>query len=140
MAPQRNMFLRQRENTAIMEETFSTLSVPRCCNQDQLAVAFRSPCGSGFEHLHRSPASRTRRRKGNPVIGCITGSPCSWRDINTGPAPPGWGSLESETVKYGHESRGGIPTLARSSKNYERQTRPRVREVAPSQQNATVCQ
>jgi hypothetical protein len=28
------------------------------------------------------------------------------RDVNTGPGPPGWGSLESETVKYGHESRG----------------------------------
>jgi hypothetical protein len=26
-------------------------------------------------------------------------------DINTGTDPPGWGSLESETVKYGHESR-----------------------------------
>jgi hypothetical protein len=23
-----------------------------------------------------------------------------------GSGPPGWGSLESETVKYGHESRG----------------------------------
>jgi hypothetical protein len=23
-----------------------------------------------------------------------------------GPGPPGWGSLESERVKYGHESRG----------------------------------
>jgi hypothetical protein len=27
-------------------------------------------------------------------------------DINKGPGPPGWGTLESETVKHGHESRG----------------------------------
>jgi hypothetical protein len=41
--------------------------------------------------------------------------PSSWRynwailflgNISTGPDPPGWGSLQSETVKYGHESRG----------------------------------
>jgi hypothetical protein len=25
-------------------------------------------------------------------------------DINTGPGAPGWGSLESETVKCGHET------------------------------------
>jgi hypothetical protein len=31
------MFRRQRENT-ILEEMFSTRSVPRCSNQDQLAV------------------------------------------------------------------------------------------------------
>jgi hypothetical protein len=43
-----------------------------------------SVCGDVFEHLHRSPGSRRRRRKGNPVPGGITGSPCSWRDINTG--------------------------------------------------------
>jgi hypothetical protein len=27
-------------------------------------------------------------------------------DINGGPDPPGWGNLESETVKCGHESCG----------------------------------
>jgi hypothetical protein len=39
-----------------------------------------SPCGGVVEYLHRSPASRRRRRKK--------------------------GSLESETVEYGHESHG----------------------------------
>jgi hypothetical protein len=34
--------------------------------------------GGGFEYLHRSPASRRRRRKRNPVSGGITGVPCSW--------------------------------------------------------------
>jgi hypothetical protein len=52
--------------------------------------------GGGSKCLHRSPASRKRRRKGNPVPG----------DINTGTWAPGWGSLESETVKCGHESCG----------------------------------
>jgi hypothetical protein len=36
------------------------------------------PCGGGLEYLHRSPASRKRRQKGNPVPGGITGPPCSW--------------------------------------------------------------
>jgi hypothetical protein len=31
----------------------------------------------GLEYLHRCPASRKRRRKGNPVPGGITGPPCS---------------------------------------------------------------
>jgi hypothetical protein len=37
-----------------------------------------SPCGGRLEYLHRSPATRRRRRKGNPVPGVITGVPCSW--------------------------------------------------------------
>jgi hypothetical protein len=35
-------------------------------------------CGGGLEYLDRSPASRKRRRKGNPVLGGITGPSCSW--------------------------------------------------------------
>jgi hypothetical protein len=34
--------------------------------------------GGELEYHHRSPASRKRRRKGNPVPGGITGPPCSW--------------------------------------------------------------
>jgi hypothetical protein len=34
--------------------------------------------GGGFEYLHRSLASRRRRRKGNAVPEGITGPPCSW--------------------------------------------------------------
>jgi hypothetical protein len=37
-----------------------------------------SPCGGSFEYLHYSPASRWRRRKGNPMPGVTTGSPYSW--------------------------------------------------------------
>jgi hypothetical protein len=33
---------------------------------------------SGLEYLHRSPASRERRSKGNSVPGDLTGLPCSW--------------------------------------------------------------
>jgi hypothetical protein len=40
-----SMFPRQQENTAIMEETFSTRSVPICYKQDQLAVAVRELLG-----------------------------------------------------------------------------------------------
>jgi hypothetical protein len=31
-----------------------------------------------MQYLHRSPASRRRRRNGNSVHGGITGQPCSW--------------------------------------------------------------
>jgi hypothetical protein len=63
-------------------------------------------CGGGVKYLHRSPASRRRRRKENPVPGGITGPPFSWGIWIRGPGPPGWVSLESETVKCGHEFRG----------------------------------
>jgi hypothetical protein len=36
-------------------------------------LKFRVEAGSNL-----SPASRRRRRKGNPVAGAITGPPCSW--------------------------------------------------------------
>jgi hypothetical protein len=37
-------------------------------------------CGGWLEYLHRSPASRKRRQKGNPVPGGggIAEPPCSW--------------------------------------------------------------
>jgi hypothetical protein len=38
----------------------------------------QSPCGGGLEYLHRSPASRKRRRKGSPMTGGIPRPPCSW--------------------------------------------------------------
>jgi hypothetical protein len=38
----------------------------------------RIPCGGGIEYLRRSPASRKRRRKGNPVPGGKSGPTCSW--------------------------------------------------------------
>jgi hypothetical protein len=50
------------ERTAIREETFSTPSMPMCYNWDHLAVAVRPPRGGGFKYLHRSHASRWRRR------------------------------------------------------------------------------
>jgi hypothetical protein len=58
------------------------------------------------EYLHRSPASRRRGRKGNPVPGGLTGPTYSWGIKIRVPGPPGWGSLEYETVKYGQESHG----------------------------------
>jgi hypothetical protein len=60
----------RKSRDAIIEELlgkFSVLSVPRLYNVEQLR----------FEYVHRSPASRRRRRKGNPVPGSITGPRCS---------------------------------------------------------------
>jgi hypothetical protein len=51
-----------------------------CIQQRRLARAKTqdSPYGGGLQYLHRSPASRRRRRNGNPVPGGITGPPCFW--------------------------------------------------------------
>jgi hypothetical protein len=57
------------------------------------------------EYFHRSPASRRKRRKGNPVPGGITGPSCSWGIWIREPGPPGSRSLESERVKRDRESR-----------------------------------
>jgi hypothetical protein len=42
------------------------------------SILSTNPCGGGLEYLHRSPASRKRRQKRNPVAGGITGLPCFW--------------------------------------------------------------
>jgi hypothetical protein len=73
---------------------------------DDLRPAQMIPCGGGVQYLHRTLASRRRRRKGNPVPGGITGPPCSRGIQIRGPGTPGWGNLESETVKCGLQSRG----------------------------------
>jgi hypothetical protein len=66
----------------------------------------REPYGGGVEYLHSSPASRRRRRKGNPVPGVITGHPVPGGNRYGDLALQVWESLEPETVKCGHESRG----------------------------------
>jgi hypothetical protein len=55
--------------------------------------------------------SRGMRRKGNPGLGGVTVPPCSLAISLRGAGPPGWASLESEAVKYGHES----PRLGREN-------------------------
>jgi hypothetical protein len=58
-------------------------------------VLYSFPRGDGFKYLRVVGANE----KGTLFLG----------DINTEPGPPGWGSLESETVKYGHEFLGTRP-------------------------------
>jgi hypothetical protein len=72
---------------------FSTRSVPKCYKQGNLVLAVSLPSKPSFEYVHRIPASCRKWRKGNPVPGSIVGHP-----VEEG--------LESETVKYDHESRG----------------------------------
>jgi hypothetical protein len=69
---------------------------------------FSTPRGGGFEYLHRSPASRRRRRKGKSQI---------------------WDSKILSRVWNDSDSRK--TTLARASSIYKRQTRLLVREGAP---------
>jgi hypothetical protein len=54
--PQTSMFPWQIENTAIMEETFSTWCVLRCYKQGQLAVAVRELLGFSYCELLQSEA------------------------------------------------------------------------------------
>jgi hypothetical protein len=56
-----------------------------------LLLCYSTPCGGGFEYLHRNPASCRRRWKENPMPGVITGPPCSWGTYIQRPGPPGWG-------------------------------------------------
>jgi hypothetical protein len=46
------------------------------------------PCGGELEYLHRSSASRRKRRKGNAVRGGITGP--HWGTYIRGPGSPAW--------------------------------------------------
>jgi hypothetical protein len=69
------------------------------------------PCGGGVEYLHRSPASRRRRRKGKSRI---------------------WDSKVWSRVPRDLDSR--MTALARASSNCKRQTRPLVRESGSHQQ------
>jgi hypothetical protein len=57
--------------------------------------------GGGSEYLHRSPASRGRRRKGNPLPGGIIGHhvPGGYEYGNLALQV---GGVTDETVKYGY--------------------------------------
>jgi hypothetical protein len=57
---------------------YAEMSVP-------ISSRLQDPVWRGLEYLHRSLASRRRRRKGNPVPGIITGPPVTrghkYRDL-----------------------------------------------------------
>jgi hypothetical protein len=60
---------------------YAELDVQRSPASEDLsrwASRLSSPREGGFEYLHRSPASRRRRRKGSTAPGGITGPSCSW--------------------------------------------------------------
>jgi hypothetical protein len=77
------MFHTEYAVLTVNTELYIRLHISRCYK----------PCGGGVEYLHCSPASRRRRKR----TKCLKVQ---------GPGPPGWGCLESGTVKYGRESRG----------------------------------
>jgi hypothetical protein len=78
--------------------------------------------GGGLEYLHRSPASRKRRHKGNAVPGGTTGG-YKYGKL----AFQVWG-ISDETVKYGF---GFWTTQTIEWLHRKLQTRPLVREDAP---------
>jgi hypothetical protein len=91
------------------------------------------PCVGGVEYLHRSPASRRRRRKGNPVPGGINWATLFRGDIHTGIWPSRfggsriWDSQMWSWVPW--ESDLKMTTLARTSSNCKRQSQPLVRDA-----------
>jgi hypothetical protein len=73
-----------------MEELSFYVFMPRGYKLDEIWSLARTPCGSGFEYLHRSPAIRRRRQKEPSAWGCNWATPFLG-DINTGTWPSGWG-------------------------------------------------
>jgi hypothetical protein len=73
--------------------------------------AYGTPCAGGVEYLHRSPASRRRRRK--------------WKSRIWGNKIWSW---------YPRDSDPRMTALARTGNNCKGETRPFVRESAPHQQ------
>jgi hypothetical protein len=65
------------ETLELLEAVFSMRPVSRCYKQDKSDFS-ENPVWRLGRIFHRSPASRRRRRKANPVPGFITGPPSSW--------------------------------------------------------------
>jgi hypothetical protein len=74
-------------------------------------------CAFHVEAVKREPAAITSQvsrvvagSNTSTVALCVVGAtkrePSAWGICIRGPGPPGWGSLESETVRCGHGSRG----------------------------------
>jgi hypothetical protein len=103
---------RSRYNGELKHISSVTLKIdlwPRHFHEYELAVYIRSRVG-GVEYLHRSPASRRRRRKGKSrICDSKLWSRVPW---NSGPR---------------------MTALARTSNNCKRQTCPLVRKSAPHQ-------
>jgi hypothetical protein len=77
----------------------------------------------GFEYLYRSPASRRRRRKGNPSAWGYNRATLLLGDINI----RAWPSRLGEFRVWDSKIWSWVP-LARASSNCKRQTHPLVRE------------
>jgi hypothetical protein len=70
-------FLLEHKHKKLLREKclFVLLNIALCSAYYTVSAC---PRGGGIEYFHRSPASRKRRQKGNPVPGGITGPLCSW--------------------------------------------------------------
>jgi hypothetical protein len=111
-ASQTSIFARQRLET-VTGTVFSMRSVPRCYKQDSWSNELFDWRGERVARVEAGLNTSTVAllviggdEKGTQCPGNNNWPPCSWGILIRGPGPPGWGSLESETVKCGHESRG----------------------------------
>jgi hypothetical protein len=102
-------------------------------NDKVIFTAQGVPCGGGIEYLHRSPASRKRRRKGTQCPEVYLGHPVplgyKYRDL----ALQVGGVSRIGTMKYVLESHGTQTEsncAGETSSNSKLQTHPLVREGA----------
>jgi hypothetical protein len=107
--------------------------ITKCCQQ-----LVETPRGGGFEYLHGSPASRRRRRKGDPNAWVFNWATLFLGDVNTGTWPSRlresriWDSKIWSWILRDSDLR--MTALARATSICKRQTPPLVREGAPLQQ------
>jgi hypothetical protein len=117
----------QTEINAVWKTPYYSQNCDQCTNNRGGLF----PCGGGIEYLHRSPASRKRRRKGNPVPGDL-GNPVpggyKYGDLalQVGGSLNNWDNKIWYWVPLDSDSSG--TALARTSSNNKLQTRPLVRE------------
>jgi hypothetical protein len=90
------------------------------CREGKILELSSTPCGGGFEYLHRSRRSRNMRRKENQMTGSISEPPCSWRISWI------WDSKIRSWVPWDSDPR--MTALERTSRNCKRQPHHFVRE------------
>jgi hypothetical protein len=86
----------------------------------------KNPLGGGFKNIHRSPASRRRRRKMEPSAWGITGPLCSGTWPSRLEESRIWNSKMWSWAPRGSDLR--MILLTRTSSNCRRQTHPLVKE------------
>jgi hypothetical protein len=101
-----NSFLLQRVYAAteeLLDELFSASSLSY-----RRKARYYFSCGGGIEYFHRSPSSRKRLRKGNPVPGVYLGHPVPGGYKYRNLAFQAGGISRIGTIKWETQTRAGL--------------------------------